>query len=434
MTSGLVRSFGLLEATALNMSNMIGVGPFITIPLVLSAMGGPQAMLGWLAGLCVALADGMIWSELGAALPGSGGSYGFLRRAFGAPMAFLFIWQFVLSGPLEIASGYIGFAQYAGYLWKLPPSGVKLLAAGVGAANLALLYRRTPSTGKLMVALWAGVLLTALAVVALGLPHFSAARAFDFPPKAFGFDRGFLFGLGSASMIALYDYLGYYDVCYVGDEVEDPGRVIPRSILLSLLVVAGLYVLIFASVIGALPWREAMRSQYVISDMMQSLYGTRVAAAFTLAILWTALASVYALLLGYSRVPYAAAKDGAFFSAFAALHPTESFPHVSLLVVGGLAILASFWSLDAVIGALMTTRILVQFLGQAAAVVALRRREPGLPRPYRMPFYPWPCVAAGAGWLFVFLTSGLWYALAGVGTALAGAVACLVWARGGRTS
>src|SRR5579862_6164981 len=113
----LLRRFGLLQATALNMTNMIGIGPFITIPLLMSALGGPQSMLGWLVGLAIAIPDGLIWSELGAAMPGSGGTYLYLREAFGSRsfgrlMAFLFIWQFILSGPLEIASGYIGFVSY----------------------------------------------------------------------------------------------------------------------------------------------------------------------------------------------------------------------------------------------------------------------------------------------------------------------------------
>src|SRR5215468_4525858 len=124
-TPRLVRHFGTLQATALNMSNMIGIGPFLTIPLLMSALGGPQAMLGWLVALLIVIPDGMVWSELGAAMPGSGGSYiylreGFGRESFGRLVAFLFIWQFIISGPFEIASGYIGFAQYLDYIWKAP--------------------------------------------------------------------------------------------------------------------------------------------------------------------------------------------------------------------------------------------------------------------------------------------------------------------------
>src|SRR6202171_4420062 len=118
----LIRRFGLLSAEALNMTNMIGVGPFITIPLLMTALGGPQAMLGWIVALVIVICDGMVWRDLGAAMPQSGGSCGYLREAFGREtfgrlMAFLFVWQFILSGPLEIASGYIGFAQYLKYLW-----------------------------------------------------------------------------------------------------------------------------------------------------------------------------------------------------------------------------------------------------------------------------------------------------------------------------
>src|ERR1700759_3543381 len=138
----LARRFGLVQATALNMSNMIGVGPFITIPLLMTALGGPQAMIGWVIAVLIAAFDGMIWSELGAMMPGSGGSYLYLRDAYGREslgrlMAFLFIWQFIMSGPLEIASGYIGFAKYAGYIWRgLTPTGTILIAIAVGVVNI----------------------------------------------------------------------------------------------------------------------------------------------------------------------------------------------------------------------------------------------------------------------------------------------------------
>ncbi len=424
--SKLIRGFGVLEATALNMSNMIGIGPFITIPLVLAAMGGPQAMLGWLAGVVIALCDGLVWSELGAALPGTGGSYVYLKEAYGPArwgrlMAFLFIWQFLLSGPLEIASGYIGFAQYAGYIWKMTPPQTKLLAAAVGAANVLLLYRRITSLGKITVTLWAGTVVTALAVILSGIPRFNPKLAFDFPPNAFALSRGFVLGLGSATLIAVYDYLGYYDVCYIGEEVKDPGRTIPRSILLSLVCVAAIYFLVYLSVIGVVPWRRAMTSNFVVSDFMEAVYGRKAALVFTALILWTAVGSVFALLLGYSRIPYAAARDGLFFKRFAALHPEGSFPHVSLLAVGGGAIAASFLPLDAVISALMTTRVVVQFVGQIGAVALLREKLPDARRPFKMWLYPLPSLVALAGWAFIFCSSGWGYVAAGLGTLAAGA-------------
>src|SRR3954462_12946292 len=258
----LERRFNMLSATALNMTNMMGAGPFITIPLLMTALGGPQAMLGWIVALVIVICDGMVWSELGAAMPGSGGSFHYLREAFGRErfgrlMGFLFVWQFVLSGPLEIASGYIGFAQYASFLWSgLTRTESIVLVTVIGVINIALLYRRIQSIAKITISLWIGTLITVLAVILTGATHFNPGLAFDFPPGAFNFSLGFFLGLGAASRIGIYDYMGYYDVCYIADEVQDPGRVIPRSILISTIAVAIIYIGINFSIIGVVPWRE----------------------------------------------------------------------------------------------------------------------------------------------------------------------------------
>jgi amino acid transporter len=435
----LPRRFGLVQATALNMINMIGIGPFITIPLLMTAMGGPQAMLGWVVALVIVLCDGMVWSELGAAMPGSGGSFGYLREAFGPAtfgryMGFLFVWQFVLSGPLEIASGYIGFARYLGYIWTgLTPARVVLIVVTVGLLNIALLYRRIGSIAAITVGLWIGTLAATAGVILTGALHFDRHIAFDLPPDAFRFSLGFLLGLGAASRVGVYDFLGYYDVCYIGDEVRNPGTVIPRSILVSTIGVALIYVAINLSIIGIVPWRELVpagahpASDFVVSALMERIYGSRVASLFTLLVLWTAFGSVFALLLGYSRVPYAAAREGYFFSVFGRLHPTKGFPHVSLLVLGLISIVCSFFSLGLVIDALIATRILVQFVGQIAGVILLRRRRPGLPRPYRIWLYPATTIVALAGWLFIFATTGVAVMLFGVGALALGSAAFLLW-------
>jgi amino acid transporter len=441
MTHALTRRFGLLHATALNMINMIGIGPFITIPLLMTALGGPQAMLGWLVALVIVICDGMVWSELGAAMPGSGGSFVYLREAFGRErfgrlMAFLFVWQFILSGPLEIASGYIGFSHYLSYIWA-GASGwtLFLICAAIGTLNVALLYRRITSIATITVSLWVGTLATTLAVIASGAMHFDASKAFDFPPGAFDFSLGFLVGLGAASRVGIYDYLGYYDVCYIGEEVRDPGRVIPRSIIISTIAVALIYFGINLSIIGVIPWREFVpadqhpASLFIVSTFMERLYGPTVATIFTVMILWTAFGSVFALLLGYSRIPFAAAREGYFFKAFARLHPTGDFPHVSLLVLGALAIVASLFSLGIVIDALIATRILVQFVGQVAGVVQLRRVAPDMPRPFRMWLYPLPAGVAFFGWLFIFVTTDIRVIAFGVGILALGVVAFLAWSR-----
>jgi amino acid transporter len=414
---------------------MVGVGPFITIPLLMATMNGPQAMLGWLTGALIVVADGMIWSELGAALPGSGGTYHFLREAYGRQtwgrlMAFLFIWQFVISGPLEIASGMIGFGNYTAYLWPgLTMRGQQFVAAGIGVVAVILLSRRITFLGKVTVTLWIGTLATMAAVLIVGFPHFHAKLAFDFPPGAFAFQRGFFLGLGGATLVAVYNYMGYYDVCYIGDEVRDPGRVIPLSILYSIAVCALGYILIHLALIGVVPWREAMNSTFLVSDFMQRLYGRSAAIVITVMILWTAFGSVFALLLGYSRIPYAAANDGYFFRVFGKLHPTKNYPYVSLLVLGAVSIGAAFFKLDQVISALITTRILVQFLGQVFAIPLLRRKFPDSARPFKMWLYPLPAVIAFFGWAFVFTTSGWGYVGVGILTLAVGVVVFLIRAK-----
>jgi len=437
----LLRRFGLLEATALNMTNMIGIGPFITIPLLLSTLGGPQAMLGWLVALVITISDGMIWSELGASMPGSGGSYvylreGFGRETFGRLMGFLFIWQFILSGPLEIASGYIGFTQYLGYIWQ-DISRTQSLAVIVvlGVLNITLLYRRITFIGKLTVSLWIGTILTTLAVIVTGVFNFKPGLAFDFPPGAFNFSLGFFLGLGAATRIGIFDYLGYYDICYIGDEVRHPGRTIPRSVIISVIAVALIYIAINFSVIGVVPWREFVpagkhpESNFIVSIFMERIYGKGVATFFTAMVLWTAFGSVFALLLGYSRVPYAAAIDGYFFKVFARLHPQKNFPYISLVVLGAIAIVCSFFSLGMVIDALITTRILIQFIGQIAAVSLLRKNEPELPRPYRIWLYPLPNLVALIGWVFVFATTDWTIIAFGLGTLVVGLVCFFLWSR-----
>src|SRR6201987_1308220 len=434
----LIRGMGLASATSLNMLDMIGVGPFITMPLIVTAMGGPQAMLGWILGAGFAICDGLVWAELGAAMPGSGGSYRYLKEIYGPNslgklISFLFIWQLSFSAPLSIASGCIGVAEYAGYFWPnlakiyfsraakmhIPLVGnleVSWLvtpgtAVAVGACVLAvfLLYRRITVIGRLSAIMWVVVMGTIGWIIIAGLTHFNAAQAFDFPDGAFTFSRSFFNGLGSAMLIATYDYWGYYNVCFLGDEVKDPARNIPRALLLSISLVAGLYIVMNLSILAVVPWREmisashARNELYVVSLFMQRIYGSWAARLVTGLVMWTAFASVFSLLLGYSRVPYAAALDGNYFRAFARVHPQHMFPHVSLIALGLVALLFCFFSLADVIAALVVIRIMLQFLVQAMGVIVLRIRRPDLPRPFRMWLFPLPALIAIAGFLFILI-------------------------------
>lgn len=428
----LIRGVGLWGATTLNMIDMIGVGPFITIPLIIAAMGGPQAMLGWILGALLVVCDGLVWAELGAALPGSGGSYRYLSEIYGARklgrlMSFLFIWQLTFSAPLSIASGGIGLAQYATYIFPrlghetkvtLPLLGtveinaIPVALVAIAAVGLAvfLLYRRITLIERLSKFLWVGVMLTILWVITAGVTHFDPKLAFDFPPGAFTIRPEFFTGLGAALLVSVYDYWGYYNVCFFGGEVKDPGRTIPRAVLLSILFVAIIYIVMNISILGVIPWREfagtanTPAQRYVISSFMERLYGQKAGLVATALIMWTAFASVFSLLLGYSRVPFAAARDGNYFRIFAKLHPRHRFPYVSLLVMGGIAALFCFFRLADVIAALVVIRILVQFLAQIGGVIFLRVRRPDLPRPFRMWLYPLPALVALGGFIYVLIS------------------------------
>jgi APA family basic amino acid/polyamine antiporter len=434
----LAREIGLREATALNMIDMIGVGPFITMPLIVHAMGGPQAMLGWILGAFFAMCDGQVWAELGASMPQAGGSYQYLKESYGAKklgrlMSFLFVWQLIFSAPLSIASGCLGVAQYASYLWPalgktlfdhplsamLPLVGkfeVRVLITNgtfiaMAACGLAvfLLYRRIMVIGRLSKFLWVGVIGTMLWVIFAGLTHFSAAQAFSFPPSAFHLSTGFLTGLGSAMLIAYYDYWGYYNVCFLGAEVRQPERNIPRAVLWSIAIVSVLYLLMNTSMLGVVPWQEMDQAatsgtqSFVASTVLQRTYGAWAGNTVAVLIMWVAFASVFSLLLGYSRVPYAAALDGNYFRTYSKVHPKGQFPYVSLLTLGGVAALFCIFRLIDVITGLVVIRISMQFLMQIVGLLLLRWRRPGFPRPFRMYLYPLPALLALAGFVYVLL-------------------------------
>jgi amino acid transporter len=414
------------------MLEMIGVGPFITIPLILTTMNGPQAMLGWLLGALVAVCDGLVWAELGAAMPGTGGPYRYLSEAFGPKrlgrlMSFLFIWETVCLAPLSIGAGAVGFAQYTKFLWpQMSWWEGKVVAVGVCALITILLYRDIHSVGRLSIVLWAVVIFTALAVTAAGIANFHLSRVLDFPPQAFTFSRQFFVGLGGATLLAMYDYGGYNNACFFAGEIKQPEYVIPRSIFVSILLVGILYLTMNVSIIGVIPWREAMHSTFIVSDLMQRVYGSTVAKVMTAFVLFTTFASLFAVLLGYSRVPYAAAVDGRFFSAFGRLHPTRNFPWVSLIFMGVTSAVASLLDLSDLITALVVIQVLVQFMAQVVAVTMIRRYRPDIHRPFQMWFYPVTSVIAFAGWAFILAASGLKFILWGIALIAVG-VAAYLW-------
>lgn len=414
----LQRSLSLFQGTVLNMIDMVGIGPFVTLPIVIGLMGG-MFLYAWIAGAILSLIDAMIWSELGAAYPLAGGSYNFLKEAYGKNgmgrmMSFLYVWQTVIQAPLVAASAAIGFSQYLSYLIHLEEWQTKAVSGTVIILITLLLYRKIDSIGKIGVLLWMGVLLTLGWIIFGGIANGNFLQPLKEISTDFSWGQLASFAFGQACVKTIYSYLGYYNVCHLGGEIKSPGKNIPRSMFISVMGIGVLYMAMNMSVSSVISWQEIKHWQdtgqnnFVVSTFIERLYGTGAAKVATVMILWVALASLFAVMLGYSRVPYAAAADGAFFKVFAKLHPTKNFPYVSLLVLAGFAFVFSLlFKMKHIIDGILAMRIMVQFIGQAVGVTLLRKRNGITKLPYKMPLYPLPVIMAILMWLFVFYATGL---------------------------
>lgn len=412
----LQRRLGLFHSTVLNMIDMVGIGPFVVLPFVIGLLGG-MYLYAWVAGALLSLVDAMIWSELGAAYPLAGGSYNFLKEAYGKNgagrmMSFLYTWQTVIQAPLVAASAAIGFAQYMGYLVHLDPWQQKMVSGGVVILITVLLYRRIDSIGKIGVLLWMGVLLTLGWVIIGGIAHGDFLQPLKDINTDFSWGMLGSFVFGQACIKTVYSYLGYYNVCHLGAEIKSPGKNIPRSMFISIIGIAILYMAMNMSVTSVIPWTEIKslgdaNKDYTVSIFIERLYGHKAAIIVTVMILWVALASLFALLLGYSRIPYAAAQDGVFFKVFGKLHPKKDFPYVSLLVIAGLGLIFSMlYKMTDVIQGILAMRIIIQFVAQAVGVMLLRKRNGTSGLPYKMPLYPLPVIVAVAAWILLFSCVG----------------------------
>jgi amino acid transporter len=437
------RKIGPLQATEINMTQMCGIGPFVTIPAMVATIGGPEAMLGWIIGAIVALADGLIWAELGAAMPGAGGTYIYLREAFqyrtGRLMPFLFVWSAVLFIPLIMSTGIIGLVQYLGYLIPgvTDASGNtalgKIIGIGIILVIIVALFRKIGQIGNLTTVLFVIMLTAVLSTIVAAFTHFNSAQAFAFTPGAFGSHGTFWAGLGAGLIIAIYDYLGYNTTAYLGGEMRDPGRTIPRSIVFSILGIMSLYFLLQIGVLGSVPLDELKGATSVASTVLEQAWGSGTARAITVLIVVAAIGSVFAGLLGGSRVPFEAARDKVFLPVFGKLHPKLNLPTAGVLTMGAITIIGSLFTLTTIINAAVATLVIIQSLAQVAAIVVLRHRQPNLPRPYRQWLYPLPTIVALIGWVYIYISAS-WLS---IGLSLCwiaiGSIAFLVYAKAEHT-
>lgn len=421
----LIRGLSLRQAVAVNMIDMVGIGPFITIPFIIGAMNGPQCILAWMLGALLSFCDGCVWAELGAKWPQAGGSYVFLQnlygKKYGGLFSFLYIWQTTIQAPLVIASGAIGFAAYLQYLVPLEIWQQKCVSGGLVLVLLFLLYRKINDIGKISVFMGIIVCGTILWLIISGLTHFDAKLAFTYPADAFKLTPLFFIGLGNASTKTIYSFLGYYNVCHLGGEIKHPEKNIPRSIFISIAGISILYLLMQIAVLGVIPWQDAKDSEFIVSTFFEKIYGLTAAKIATALILFIAISSLFAVMLGYSRVPYAAAADGNYFRIFSKLHPTKHFPHLSLLILGAVAFFFSLlFKMKEIISAIIIMRILIQFVSQSLGILLLHQQKKETKLPWRMPLYPLPAITGIIVWLFIFLTADWVYMLFAMGIIISG--------------
>jgi len=432
----LERRLTLGHATAINMTDMVGIGPFITMPMVIGMMNGPFFLYAWLAGAFLSIVDAMIWSELGAAFPKAGGSYNFLKEAYGKRgagkmMSFLFVWQTMIQAPLVIASAAIGFAKYFSYLIPLTVVTEKVVSGCVVILIIILLYRKIEAIGKISVFLWSGVIVTMFWIIGGGIAHGNFLAPIKNINTGLHVDYAFVTAIGFASVKSVYSYLGYYNVCHLGSEIKNPSKNIPRSMFISIAGIAVLYLLMNISVVSVIPWQHAKNSKFLVSEFIETLFGNTSAKVATCLILWVAFASVFSATLGYSRIPYAAAADGEFFQVFARVHPTKNFPYVSLLFLGSLAFIFSMlFRLGDVISAILAMRIMIQFVGQAIGLLMLRmNKKNDIVFPYKMPLFPVPVILAIAMWIFILISTGSNLMTGGLLIILLGAIVYFIKAK-----
>jgi fructoselysine transporter len=430
----LERKISLLQATAINMTDMVGIGPFVVLNAVAELMNGPWFLYAWIAGAILSFIDAMIWSELGATFPLAGGTYNFLKESFGSKwgklMSFLFVWQTMIQAPLVIASAAIGFAQYLTYIVPLDIIEKKMISGGVVAMIVFLLYRKIETIGKISVFLWMGVLVTMTCIIGGGLLHGNFLSPVKHINDGLNINGAFAATLGFASVKTMYSYLGYYNVCNLGGEIVKPEKNIPKSMFISVAGIAVLYILMNISVASVLPPDIIIESPFIVSDFMQTLAGPVAATIVTALVLWVAFASVFSATLGYSRIPYAAAKDGAFFNVFAKLHPAKHFPYISLLALGGVAFIFSLlFKIADVINAILAIRILIQFVGQAVGLLILSKREGRNFLKWKMPLFPVPVILAIIMWLYIFKSTSMRMAASGLTVITIGIIVYLLKAK-----
>jgi len=390
-TSELRRDLSLLDSTMINVGTMIASAIFI-VPQSIAAhtQSSSLALLVWIVGGLVSLLGALSVAELGAAMPEAGGQYVYLRAAYGPVWGFLYGWTaFAVINSASIAAIAVGFASYLGYFVPLNPTEIKAIAI------LSIMLLTVVNCFGVKLGAWTqngftflkmGAL---LALVVLSFARRGGAFA-NFSPMLPSQSFSSLIGpFGLAMVAALWAYDGWIEITYVAGEVKNPQKNLPLSIILSTLIVIALYALINFAYIYALPLANMAQSKLVAADAATAIMGSTGAMLVTVAILISTLGSNHAIVLTAPRIPYAMAKAGLFFNAFAKVHPRFHTPIQSLIYQGIWSCLLTL--LSGTYDELFTYVVFVSWIFYSmscGAVIILRKKAAHLARPYKTWGYP----------------------------------------------
>ncbi len=370
----LKRSLGLGATTLMGVGVILGAGIYALVGKA-AALGGNAVWMSFMGAAVVAGFTGLSYAELAALIPRAGGEYHYARRAFGPLTAFLVTW--LLLGGLAVAGAAValGFGGYLGAMTDVPaPWG----AAGLVVACAALLVWGTKESASFAIGCTLFEIGGLLLVLALGLPHVPEVDLTEMPHG--------LSGVGAAATLIFFAYIGFEEIVQLAEETRDPSRNLPRALLLSIAVTTVLYVLVALASVALIGWEELGASESPLADAVGAALGERGATAIAIIALLSTANTVLLLLMSSARLLWGMAEDGALPGVLARVHTSRRTPWVATLVVSGLAAFVAL-ALERieVVANLTNLALFATFLVMNAAVIALRFREPDLPRPFRVP-------------------------------------------------
>lgn len=417
----LVRDLGLLAATAVVIGNTIGTGVFLVSSDMARAVGSTELVLAaWVLGGVIVLCGAFCYAELGAAFPRAGGTYVYLEEGLGPLWGFLFGWMSsFLERPAGMATLAAGFLRFAGFVFpavsapwftahlgshEFTVTAAQPLAAIVVVLVTAINYFSVRTSGAIQVILTGLKILTIVTIVVAGVVF--GKHVVQPASPVFTGGLGTISALLTALVPAMWAYNGFNDLGNLGEEIKEPGRNLPRAIILGLFTIGALYLSANLVYFHTLSFDQVKASQHVASDAVRTFAGQSGAVWLTIAMAVSALGALHVVVLTGSRIPYAMARDGVFFEFTKRVHPTFHTPTGSLLFLGIVATLLALTGTYEELYSLFVFAVWIFFGLNAIALIRLRMKNPQLARPYRAWGYPWTCLVFLIAALSI--TTNLW--------------------------